>query len=179
MTRIIVFMFLSLLLTPFAFADDQSVGQYKLASGDVVKLQVYGEPDLSADEIRLNDAGNFSAPFIGMIPAAGKTAFEVSQIIKQKLVDGGYLKAPEVTISAVSYREFYISGEVIKAGGYPYQPGLTVDKAVALAGGLTERASKKKITITRGTGDKRSELQAEFNSRVEPGDTITIDQGFF
>jgi protein involved in polysaccharide export with SLBB domain len=103
----------------------------------------------------------------------------VELIIEQKLRDSDLLKDPKVSVSAITYRKFFISGEVQKPDGYNYQPGLTVDRAVALAGGLTERASKKKITITRGSGDKRSEEQAEFNSKVEPGDTITIDQGFF
>jgi protein involved in polysaccharide export with SLBB domain len=84
-----------------------------------------------------------------------------------------------VSVSIINYREFYISGEVNSPGGYPFQPGLTLDRAIALAGGLTERASKRRITIIRG-GDKRETIEkAALNTTVKPGDTITIDQGFF
>ncbi|MDB6050927.1 MAG: capsular biosynthesis protein [Pseudomonas sp.] len=155
-----------------------AAGQYQLSSGDVININVFGETDLSFKEIRLNDAGTFSYPFIGEINAKGLTPAQVEKLITDKLKDG-YLVAPRVSVSVLTYRQFYISGEVKLPGGYPFQPGLTLDRAIAVAGGLTERASDKRITIVRGADPTRSSIKASLNTLVEPGDTINIEQGFF
>ncbi|MFC3607943.1 polysaccharide biosynthesis/export family protein [Stutzerimonas tarimensis] len=152
--------------------------QYQLGSGDIISVSVYGEPDLSFNEIRLTDAGTFTYPFIGEVDASGKTSNEIQRLLTERLKDG-YLMDPRVSVSIVNYREFYISGEVRSPGGYPYQPGLTLDRAIALAGGLTERASTRRISIVRGGDDSRQAEKATLNTLVRPGDAITIDQGFF
>ena len=151
---------------------------YKLASGDVIKISVFGEPDLSVEELRLTDAGSFSYPFIGEVQAKGKTAAEIEQLIIGKL-KGDYLVDPRVSVSVLTYREFFISGEVQKPGAYPFQPGLTLRRAVALAGGLTERASEGRITIIRDNDPDRKPEAATMDAPVRPGDSINIDQGFF
>ncbi|MFL9815197.1 polysaccharide export protein [Stutzerimonas sp. VN223-3] len=171
------FKYLSLLLL-LAFSVGANAAQYQLGSGDVISVSVHGEPDLSFEEIRLTDAGTFTFPFIGEVDADGKTSGEVRNLLVEKLKDG-YLIDPRVSVSVVSYREFYIAGEVKLPGGYPYQPGLTLDRAIALAGGLTERASTKRMTIVRGSEGSRAEEEATMNTRVRPGDTINIDEGFF
>ncbi|KAA0691308.1 polysaccharide export protein [Halopseudomonas laoshanensis] len=165
------------LLLGFAF-QAQAETQYRLSSGDVVRINVYGEPDLSFEEIRLNDAGTFSYPFIGEVNALDKTPREIEDMIVKGLQDG-YIVDPRVSVSVINYREFYISGEVNDPGGYPFQPGLTLDRAIALAGGLTERASKRRITVIRGGDESRTIEKAALDTIVKPGDTITIDQGFF
>ncbi len=152
--------------------------QYKLASGDVIRINVFGELDLSFEELRLTDAGTFSYPFIGEVKAKGKTAAEIEQILVAEL-KGDYLIDPRVSVSVVAYREFFISGEVKDPGGYPFQPGLTLRRAVALAGGLTERASENRITIIRDQDESRTPVPATLSTSVMPGDSITIDQGFF
>lgn len=167
---------MAILASANSFADGSST--YKLASGDVIRINVFSEPDLSFEEIRLNDAGIFSYPFIGDVRAKGKTAAEIEQHIAKKLQDG-YLVNPRVSISVLQYREFYISGEVEKPGGYPFQPGLTVRRAAALGGGLTERASSNRITIIRDQDPMRRPEPASLDTLIMPGDTITIEQGFF
>lgn len=167
----------TLLLLGFAFQASAET-QYRLSSGDVVRVSVYGEPDLSFEEIRLNDAGTFSYPFIGEVNALNKTPREIERLITEGL-QSGFIVDPRVSVSVINYREFYISGEVNAPGGYPYQPGLTLDRAIALAGGLTERASKRRITIIRGGDESRTIEKAALSTIVKPGDTITIDQGFF
>ena len=152
--------------------------QYRLASGDVIRINVFGEKELSIDELRLTDAGTFSYPFIGEVTANGLTARELEKLLTSRL-KGDYLVDPRVTVSILKYREFFISGEVKSPGGYPYQPGLTLRRAVALAGGLTERASENKITIIRDKDPARKPQKATLDTTLEPGDTITIDQGFF
>ncbi|SFQ41698.1 polysaccharide export outer membrane protein [Geopseudomonas sagittaria] len=169
---------LGLLLLNSSAALAESNSTYKLASGDVIRINVFGEKDLSIEEIRLNDAGIFSYPFIGDVRAKGKTAAEIEQILTESL-KGDYLVDPRVSVSVLTYREFFISGEVKEPGGYAFQPGLTLRRAVALAGGLTERASTGRITIIRDQDPNRTPEQATLDTVVMPGDTITIDQGFF
>lgn len=152
--------------------------QYKLASGDVIRINVFGEKDLSFEEVRLSDAGTFSYPFVGELQAKGKTAAELERLIAQKL-KGEYLVDPRVSVSVMHYREFYIGGEVKNPGGYPFQPGLTLRRAVTLAGGLTERASEKRITIISDQDGVKNTRKGSLDSRLSPGDTITINAGFF
>lgn len=166
------------LLVLLVFSAAATAAQYELGSGDVVRISVHGEPDLSFDEIRLTDAGTFTFPFIGEVDANGKTAGQVRALLTEKLKDG-YLIDPRVSVSVVNYREFYIAGEVKLPGGYPYQPGLTLDRAIALAGGLTERASTKRMSIVRGSEGSRAAEKATMDTLVRPGDTINIDEGFF
>ncbi|HHX35555.1 MAG TPA: polysaccharide export protein [Gammaproteobacteria bacterium] len=151
---------------------------YKLASGDVIRIHVFGEPDLSFDELRLTDAGTFSYPFIGEVRARGKTAAEIERVLIEKL-QGDYLVDPRISISVLEYREFFISGEVKQPGGYKFQPGLTLRRAIALAGGLTERASTNRITLIRDDDISRQPTRATLDTPVMPGDSINIDQGFF
>ncbi len=175
--RIFFSLILGMLLhSSVVYAEGNST--YKLASGDVISINVFGEPDLSFEEIRLTDAGTFSYPFIGELRVKGKTASEIAQMIADRL-RGDYLVDPRVSVSVLQYREFFISGEVKEPGGYPFQPGLTLRRAVALAGGLTERASTKRITIIRDSDPSRTPEAATLDTLVKPGDTITIDQGFF
>lgn len=151
---------------------------YKLASGDVIRIHVFSEPDLSFEEVRLTDAGTFSYPFIGEVRAKGKTAAEIENILIEKL-QGDYLVDPRISISVLEYREFFISGEVKQPGGYKFQPGLTLRRAIALAGGLTERASTNRITLIRDNDSDRTPTRATLDTPVMPGDSINIDQGFF
>ncbi len=159
-------------------AQQMQSSTYQLSSGDVIRINVFGEPDLSFEQVRLNDAGIFSYPFIGEVRAKGKTALEIEQTLTEKL-KGDYLVDPRVSVSVLEYREFYIGGEVKQPGGYKFQPGLTIRRAVALAGGLTERASEKRVSIIRDQDPSRTPEGASLDAVVMPGDTITIEQGFF
>ncbi|MGE8338700.1 polysaccharide biosynthesis/export family protein [Pseudomonas laurylsulfatiphila] len=166
-----------LLLAPLSYAADP-ITDYKLAAGDVLRITVFGEPELSIKKVRLNDAGTFSYPFLGEIVAKGLTPNQV----ERKIVDGlkqGYLIDPKVSISQIEYRPFYINGEVQKPGSYAFVPGLTLEKAIALGGGLTERASMKRVTILRGDGGPPLEDNISRTTVISPGDTISIAQGFF
>lgn len=171
-----------LLTVMFAFSHPTfaSVGDatYQLGPGDIISIQVYGEKELSFEEILLTDASTISFPFLGEVGAKDKTAQDLESIIIQGLKDG-YLINPKVTVSIVQYRAFFVNGEVEEPGGYPFQPGLTLRKAIAISGGLTERASKTKIFIIRDKDvDKRS-LKIGMDSPINPGDIVTIEQSFF
>jgi len=157
------------------FSGD-SLLQYIVGAGDKIEIRVFGEDDLSVIA-HLGNSGKINYPFLGQLKLTGLTIKQIEGLIVKGL-KGGYLVRPNVFVSVVEYRPFYIHGEVNKPGGYPYQPGLTVNQAIALAGGLTERASKDKIFMFK-EGDKNSELKASLNNKVNAGDTITIKQRFF
>jgi len=150
--------------------------QYLLGPGDVVIIKVYGQEDLEL-QTRLTDSGTINYPFLGELQLTGMSIKQVEDVIYQGL-KGDYLVEPNVFVGMVEYRPFYIHGEVKLPGGYPYQPGMTVNQAIALAGGLTERASRDKILISR-EGQKNQHENGNLNSRILAGDTITIEQRFF
>ncbi|MGV3591635.1 MAG: polysaccharide biosynthesis/export family protein [Gammaproteobacteria bacterium] len=156
---------------------------YALGPGDVLSIQVYEEADLSFPEMRIGDTGMINYPLLGEVPVAGATTGELEQLLRDKLVEGEFLIAPAVTVTIVEYRPFYINGEVETPGGYPFQPGLTLRKAVSLAGGFTERANRKRFTIHRGGEDPADDDEARTVSSLDaplaPGDTITINERFF
>ena len=149
---------------------------YILGSGDKVSIQVFGQDDLSIETL-LGNSGNINYPFLGEIVVAGLTVKQVENVIELGL-KGDYLVSPNVSVQVIAYRPFYIHGEVKKPGGYPYHPGMTINQAVALAGGLTERADDDNISLFK-EGDKSNKQEASLDYKVSAGDTITIDQRFF
>ena len=168
---------LFLLVLPLGLPAAQSLSDYQLGSGDQIQVQVFGEEDLSM-EVRLSDAGTISYPFLGEIRVAGNTVSQLeAQIVKG--LKGDYLVDPSVNVSVVEYRPFYINGEVKTPGGYPYQPGLTLRKAVALAGGFTERASKTKISLLSERALDGKQRKVGIDEVLNPGDIITVEQSFF
>ena len=165
-----------LLFTTVAHAEDES--SYQLASGDIISIKVYGEEELTFEKIQLTDVGTVSFPFLGEVSAKGKTTAQLVQLITAGLKDG-YLINPKVTVSIDEYRDFFVNGEVEEPGGYPFKPGLTLRKSIAIAGGLTERASKSKMFVIRDKDPSKKTQKITMDSPVYPGDIITIEQSFF
>lgn len=164
-----------LIASPLYFAHSAGLSEYPLGAGDLLSIKVFGEEDLSI-EVLLSDAGTVSYPFLGELTVLGLTIGELGEIIRTGLADG-YLISPSVNVAVMEYRQFYINGEVEEPGGYPYQPGLTIQRAVALAGGFTERASRSKIYVVHEREEQSSKLG--LGGRVRPGDIITIRESFF
>ncbi|NNE05757.1 MAG: polysaccharide export protein [Xanthomonadales bacterium] len=152
-------------------------GAYRLGPGDSISIQVFGEDDLSR-QLTLGEDGRINYAFVGQIQLAGQSIEEVEKTITDRL-RGDYLINPQVSVTMAGYRPFFINGEVNEPGSYPYQPGLTVAKAISLAGGLTERASDKKIFLIPDGGLESNRLRVSLDDAVEPGVTITIEQSFF
>lgn len=175
MQRLIVLV-VALLISCSSWVYAQEDSSYLLGPGDKIIIQVMGETDLTI-ETQLTDSGKINYPFLGEITAKGLTIKQLEDLVYQGL-KGDYFVEPNVFVGMVEYRFFFIHGEVKKPGGYPYQPGMTVNQAVALAGGLTERASRDKIFITR-EASKSTQENANLNTKVSPGDTVTIEQRFF
>lgn len=174
--KVLGFFIAFLLLDPTLLAGE-SDESYQVAPGDVLTIRVFGEPDLSFDEVPINPNGILSFPLIGDVKVAGLTTKAIEKEIERRLADG-YLKKPIVTVSIKRFRNIYIRGEVRKPGAYPYEKGLTVEKAIAMAGGLTPRASKSAITLVREK-KRRKEIDADMQTPLHPGDIVTIGQSFF
>ena len=147
---------------------------YNLGSGDLISIVVFDEEELTM-EVRVAKTP-MSYPFLGQVPLDGRNLAEVEQQIKEGL-KGDYLIEPSISISVIEYRPFFITGEVEKPGGYPFQPGLTLRKAISLGGGFTERASRTKMFITRG--GQGSEQKIQLSDPIFPDDVLTIEQSFF
>lgn len=172
-----IFFLLMWALPALCIGQTPASSDYRLGSGDEIKITVYDEPDLSL-EIPLSDAGTISYPFLGEIKVLGLTVGELERTIRDGL-KGDYLVNPDVTVSVLKYRQFYIHGEVESPGGFPYVPGITLRKAVALAGGFTERASKRKIYVIRESSGTKEPRSMSLDEEVQPGDIITVEQSFF
>lgn len=160
-----------------ATAQEQAHRNYVLGPGDKIQIQVHGEEDLTV-QLRLEGNGYISYPFLGDIEAAGLTVDQLQKRIAEGL-KGDYLVDPDVRVFVLEYRPVYVSGEVEKPGGYPYVPGLNVQKAVTLAGGFTDLASKSKIYIVHEGDPSSRRRQADLDTQVGPGDTVIVEEGFF
>jgi len=158
-------------------AAPATLGEYRLGAGDKIKVHVLGEEDMDV-EVRLGTSGDIRYPFLGKIHVTGMTMPELEHKITHELANG-YLVDPQVRISMEEFRPFYVNGEVKKPGGYPYQPGLTVRKAVALGGGFTEDADENKVFLIRAGDASRVEHRIALNAPVSPGDIVTVKQSYF
>lgn len=151
--------------------------EYRMNAGDRISIRVYGEGDLSVD-VMLSESGTINYPFLGELRVTGLTPSALESLIVSGL-KGDYLVDPSVTVSITEYRPVFVYGEVQEPGGYSYQPGLTVGKAAALAKGLTERGSESRIFLTREGFSKDRKVRVDMSTKLQPGDVVTIEQGFF
>lgn len=159
------------------FCTDSYASDYVLGAGDKISIVVYDEPDLTTN-VKINKTGFISFPFLEDIKVIGLTPKKLENVINDGLL-GDYLIDPQVTVSIVQYRPFFIHGQVKRPGGYPYQDDLTLDKAIALAGGLGNRASKTEWKITRTVDGKSVIITGSVMTLVFPDDIIEIEQSFF
>lgn len=148
---------------------------YLLGAGDLVKIVVYDEPELSM-EAQVDSLGVVNYPFIGSLQMKGKSVSEVKYQIVSGL-KGDYLIKPEVTVTVLEYRQFFVNGRVKSAGAFAYQPGITVQKSISLAGGFDTRANKDDVSITSGESGEVREVDPE--TLVQPGDVISVERSFF
>lgn len=167
---------LCVLLWPLS-APAQSTGELPVGPGDMLSIIVFGEPDLSLKKVRVGADGSVSMPLLGQVKVGGYSIRKLEDRLTSMLA-AGYLRDPKVTVSVLDYRPFFVYGEVNKPGGYPYADDLTVEKAVALAGGFTPRASKRKVTLER-KGKAVGGRKVDLKTSVLPGDVITVGESFF
>lgn len=155
-------------------ADDS----YRLGSGDRVRVTVFGQPELTG-EFAVDGSGQMSYPLVGQIPAGGMTAHDLEKALIGKL-SPNYLKNPSISVEVLTYRPFYIVGEVRTPGSYPFVSGMTVMNAVALAGGFTYRARENSFYVTRtGENGAKNKITAGAEATILPGDIITVRERYF
>jgi len=148
---------------------------YKLGVGDILRVTVYNELELSG-EFEVSSTGNVNLPLIGEVPAEGRTISELEDAAEEKFRQG-YLKSPNVSIEVMNYRPFYILGEVNSPGSYPFVSGMTILNAVALAGGFTYRAYEDTVLLKRQGSE--AEISVPVDTTVLPGDVVTVEERFF
>ena len=170
MLRILILPLLAVLLALPAAAQE-----YRLGSGDRVKVTVFGEEDLSG-EFELDGESRFSMPLIGTVDAQGTSPRALEGRIATLLQDG-FLKNPKVSVEVLNYRPFYILGEVNEPGSYPYRAGMTILNAAAMAGGFTFRADERDIEVTRGASGNPRVMEP--TTIVQPGDVIRVNESIF
>lgn len=150
---------------------------YRLGPGDKVKVRVFQEDDLSG-EFSIGGDGAVNMPLIGSVPAAGLTTSELGTALRQQL-GHGYIQNPKVAVEVFEYRPFFITGEVKNGGQYPYQIGLSVQQAVAMAGGYTYRGKQNVVYIRHEGEDDEIRYSLTRRIPVHPGDNLRIPERFF
>lgn len=165
--------------SPLTTAAGAPSSSYTLASGDRVRITVYGEDRLSG-EFAITTTGQISFPLIGNINVAGRTLADVQALIHDRLADG-YLKDPRVTAEFTTYRPYYVLGEVSRPGQFPYVDGLTLRQAIAAAGGFTYRAKRTLVFIMApgSTEEYTVDLEHDPNRLVKPGEIVRVGERFF
>jgi polysaccharide export outer membrane protein len=161
---------------PVSVAADVGA-DYVLGSADKLRLTVYGEPSLTGEYL-VSSSGTVSLPLAGDVVAAGRTLGDFRENVVKALKEG-YLKDPKVSIEVLTFRPFYILGEVAKPGQYPYTSGLTVFNAVATAGGFSYRANTHRVLIKRANDGGEKEFPLTSETTIAPGDTVRIPERFF
>lgn len=151
---------------------------YRLDSGDHLRITVFGQEEMTGEYL-VDGSGFISLPLLAQVEARGRTAEELEQEISQRLRSQSILINPSVNIQVLTYRPFFILGQVAAPGQYAYVEGMTVLTAVAMAGGFTNRADTSDFTIVRKIGNKVIEGRAQRNTLVKPGDVVSVPERIF
>ncbi len=148
-------------------------GAYRLGPGDVVRLITFGEDSLTG-EFRVSDSGMIALPLAGSVRAEGLSPDALAVRVGKALVQANILRSPSVSAEIIAYRSIYVLGEVSKPGQYPFQPGMTMVTAAAVAGGFTYRAVQDYASVMRTENGVAIEGKASRNSFIQAGDVITV-----
>ena len=166
---------------PHHAATDYAVaaptGPYRLATGDRLRVIVFGQDNLS-NIYTVDGSGRISMPLIDTVPAQGRTTQELERAIEGRL-RGGYLREPKVSVEVDAYRPFFVLGEVTNSGQFAFVPGMTVQTAVAIAGGFTPRGQRNWAEVTRQVEGQLVTASVPITYPVQPGDTIVIKERWF
>lgn len=150
---------------------------YRLDAGDKLRVVVYGQEGLT-NTYAVGAGGSITMPLIGAVPARGMTTPELAGAITARLRNG-YIRDPSVAVEIDSYRPFFILGEVAAPGQYPYVPNMTVESAVAIAGGFSPRARRDSVTLTHSDRGGSARYVVPPGTPVGPGDTVFVGERWF
>jgi polysaccharide biosynthesis/export protein len=165
---------------PVAYAEPAPVrydAAYHLDAGDKLRVVVYGQEGLS-NTYAIDAGGSITMPLIGTVPARGRTpaglAAEIGAMLRK-----GYIRDPSVAVEIEAYRPFFILGEVAAPGQYPYVPNMTVESAVAIAGGFSPRARRDQVTVTHTDASGSGRFAVPPGTSLSPGDTVLVGERWF
>ena len=150
---------------------------YRLDAGDKLRVVVYGQEGLT-NTYAIDAGGSITMPLIGAVPARGRTPAGLAAEISGKLRNG-YIREPSVAVEVETYRPFFILGEVAAPGQYPYVPNMSVESAVAIAGGFSPRAQRDRVTLTHTDNAGLSRAVVPLGTPLSPGDTVLIGERWF
>ena len=159
---------------PMPVAHDAA---YRLDAGDKLRVVVYGQEGLT-NTYAIDAGGSITMPLIGSVPARGRTPTGLASEITAKLRNG-YIRDPSVAVEIESYRPFFILGEVAAPGQYPYVPNMSVESAVAIAGGFSPRAQRDRVTLTHTDGSGPMRSAVPLGTALSPGDTVLVGERWF
>ena len=163
---------------PSSYASASPYTQpYTLDAGDKLRIVVFGQDGISNAYI-VDAGGNVNLPLIGPVPARGSSTQQLSQRIAERLKQG-YVREPHVTVEVETYRPFFILGEVTTPGQYPYVADMTVEKAIAIAGGFAPRAFKQTVELTHTAQGQQSKTEVPLGYPLRPGDTVLVKERWF
>src|SRR6202453_3682911 len=150
---------------------------YRLDAGDKLRVVVYGQEGLT-NTYAIDAGGSITLPLIGSVAARGRTPAGLAAEISAKLRNG-YIREPSVAVEIDSYRPFFILGEVAAPGQYPYVPNMSVESAVAIAGGFSPRARRDSVTLTHTDASGSSRYVVPLGTPLRPGDTVLVGERWF
>ena len=163
-----------------AYADPTPArfdGAYYLDAGDKLRVVVYGQEGLT-NTYAIDAGGSITMPLIGSVPARGRTPASLAAEINGRL-RRGFIREPSVAVEVEAYRPFFILGEVAAPGQYPYVPNMTVESAVAIAGGFSPRALRDRVTVTHTDGSGTARYVVPPGTSISPGDTVLVGERWF
>jgi polysaccharide export outer membrane protein len=149
---------------------------YRLDAGDKLRVVVYGQEGLT-NTYAIDAGGSITMPLIGAVPARGRTPAGLATEISGKLRNG-YIREPSVAVEVETYRPFFILGEVA-APAISCVPNMTVESAVAIAGGFSPRALRDRVTITHNDPAGLMRTVAPLGTALSPGDTVLVGERWF
>ena len=150
---------------------------YRLDAGDKLRVVVYGQEGLT-NTYAIDAGGSITMPLIGAVPARGRTPAGLAAAISAKLRNG-YIRDPSVAVEIEAYRPFFILGEVAAPGQYPYVPNMSVESAVAIAGGFSPRARRDSVTLTHTDASGPMRAVVPLGTPIGPGDTVLVGERWF
>lgn len=163
---------------PVAYAEPVRYDtSYHLDAGDKLRVVVYGQEGLT-NTYAIDAGGSITLPLIGPVPARGRTPAGLAAEISAKL-RAGFIRDPSVAVEIEAYRPFFILGEVAAPGQYPYVPNMTVESAVAIAGGFSPRARRDRVTVTHTDGSGTARYVVPPGTALSPGDTVLVGERWF
>jgi polysaccharide biosynthesis/export protein len=165
---------------PAAYIEPMPVryeAAYHLDAGDRLRVVVYGQEGLT-NTYAIDAGGSITMPLIGSVPARGRTTAGLAAAISAKL-RAGFIRDPSVAVEIEVYRPFFILGEVAAPGQYPYVPNMTVESAVAIAGGFSPRARRDSVTVTHTDASGTARYVVSPGSPISPGDTVLVSERWF